>query len=162
MDKSSIILGGKPYMSEYLIIEITDSNIYFLQPLADEALTDGYEFIHKTIDEWKRSVNTFSKKGEKFLAIVIRGEYIGCGGLNQDPYTEIKATGRVRHVYISKKYRRLGYSKILLKNIIESAREHFTSLRLSTDNPIAAALYQSLGFEKVEEHKATHIMSFAK
>jgi GNAT superfamily N-acetyltransferase len=145
-------------MSDYQIVEITDSNISFLQPLADEALADGDKFIQKTIDEWKSGANTFSKGGENFWAIIIGNEYIACGGLNQDPYTEDKAVGRVRHVYVLKKYRRQGYSKILLNLIIEQAKKHFSSLRLSTYNPVAALMYQSLGFEKVNEHKETHII----
>lgn len=145
-------------MDNYKIVEITDANISALQPLADEALSDGDKFIQKTIDEWKGGVNTFSKPGEKFWAITIGEEYIACGGLNQDPYTEDSTMGRVRHVYVLKKYRGLGYSKILLHLIINQAKEHFTSLRLSTYNPVAASLYESLGFEKVDIHKATHII----
>lgn len=143
---------------QYHIMEITDTNISFLQPLADEAMADGDKFIQKTIDEWKSGVNTFSKEGEKFWAIVIGGEYIACGGLNRDPYTEDKTIGRVRHVYVLKKYRGQGYSKILLRLIIDRANQYFSSLRLSTYNPIAASLYQSLGFEKVDEHKANYII----
>jgi N-acetylglutamate synthase-like GNAT family acetyltransferase len=145
-------------MNNYKIVEINESNISSLQPLADEALADGDKFIQKTIDEWRNNTNTFSKEGEKFWAITIENEYIACGGLNQDPYIEEKSMGRVRHVYVLKKYRRQGYSKILLTLIIEQAKKHFTSLRLSTHNPIAASLYESLGFKKVDEHKATHII----
>ena len=145
-------------MKDYNIVPITDMNISALQSLADEALLDGDKFIQKTIDEWKSGVNTFSKPGEKFWAITVGDEYIACGGLNQDPYTEDKMMGRVRHVYVLKKYRGLGYSKILLRLIMDQAKKHFTSLRLSTYNPIAASLYESLGFEKVDIHKATHII----
>jgi GNAT superfamily N-acetyltransferase len=145
-------------MSNYQIVEITNSNINNLQHLADEALADGDKFIQKTVDEWKSGANTFSKEGEKFWAIAIEDEYIACGGLNQDPYTEDKTVGRVRHVYVLKKYRRMGYSKILLNLIIEQAKKHFSSLRLSTYNPVAALMYESLGFEKIDEYKATHII----
>ncbi|MES2225161.1 MAG: GNAT family N-acetyltransferase [Patescibacteria group bacterium] len=145
-------------MNDYKTIEINDFNIDKLQPLAGEALADGDKFIQKTIDEWKSGANTFSKEGEKFWAIVIDDEYIACGGLNRDPYTEDGTVGRVRHVYVLKKYRGQGYSKIILNLIIGRAREYFSSLRLSTYNSIAASLYQSLGFEKVDEHKANYII----
>ncbi len=145
-------------MTDYQIIEISDSNIDNLQPLADEALADGDKFIQKTIDEWKGGANTFSKNGEKFWALVIGDEYIACGGLNQDPYTEDKTVGRVRHVYVLKKYRGQGYSKVILNLIMEQAKKYFHSLRLSTYNPVAASLYQSLGFEKVDEYKANYII----
>ncbi|MFA7193865.1 MAG: GNAT family N-acetyltransferase [Candidatus Paceibacterota bacterium] len=145
-------------MPDYKIIEINDSNISILQDMANESTLDGDLFIQKTIDEWRSGVNTFSKPSEKLWGLTIDDEIIGLGGLNQDPYTENPEVGRVRHVYIMKKYRGLGLSKILMKLIINRAKQHFTSLRLSTKNPVAISLYESLGFEKTEEHKATHII----
>lgn len=145
-------------MENYRIIEITDSTIDMLQPLADESTADGDTFIQKTIDEWKNGTNTFSKEGEKLWGMVIDDRLIGVGGLNRDPYSDNPAMGRVRHVYIAKEYRGKGLSKILMKLIIERAKEYFSSLRLATGNPIAAALYESLGFEKIDEYKGTHII----
>lgn len=147
-----------PAMNDHLLIEISELNISSVQPLADEAMAEGYKFVQKAIDEWKSGANTFAIPGEKFWAIVIGNEFIACGGLNLDPYAASKTVGRVRHVYVLKKYRRQGYSKILLHLIIDEAKKYFKCLRLSTDNPIAASLYRSMGFEKVDEYKATHII----
>ena len=146
-------------MEKYKIVEINDKNISQIQNLADESTSDGDLFIQKTINEWESGANTFSKTGEKLWALVIDNEFVGLGGLNQDPYTNDKNVGRVRHVYVAKKYRGQGLSKVIMNLIIEQAKKHFTLLRLSTHNPIAASLYESLGFKKVDGYKVTHQMS---
>ena len=145
-------------MKDYMIVEISNENILSLQPLANEAILDGDTFIQKTIDEWVSGSNTFSKEGENFWSIVVNDVCIACGGINQDPFIDDTTVGRVRHVYVLKKYRGQGYSKILLNLIIQQAKKYFTSLRLSTHNPIAASLYETLGFEKVHDYKVTHII----
>ncbi len=133
-------------MPNYEIIEINDSNISALQQIADEATSQGYEFVQRTIDEWKSGVNTFSKPSEKLWGMIVDGEIIGLGGLNQDPFTDDPTLGRARHVYVAEKYRGHGLSKVILNLIITRAKEYFKSLRLATTNPIAVSLYESLGF----------------
>ena len=140
------------------IIEISDSNIDGLQEMAEESTANGQSSIQKTVDEWKSEVNKFSKPGEILYGIVVDGIIVAMGGLNQDPYINDANVGRVRHVYVLKKYRGFGLSRIILNLIINLARENFKTLRLSTMNPVAASLYESMGFEKIDEFKATHII----
>jgi predicted GNAT family acetyltransferase len=40
--------------------------------------------------------------------------------------------------------------------LIEHAREHFSVLRLHTSNPVAARLYESLGFRPASQGRETH------
>lgn len=147
-------------MLDYKIIEISDENIDSLEPLSEEALLDGDTFIRRTINDWKEGENKFSKPGEKFWGFFIDGECIAIGGLNIDPYVEDNdgSIGRVRHVYVLRKYRGQGLSKVLMKLIMDEAKKNFTTLRLSTHNPVAASLYESLDFEKKEGAKVTHIL----
>ncbi len=147
-------------MESYQILEINNFNILLLLGLAEEADAGGYLFVQKTITEWNDGTNNFSKPGEKLWGIFIADECIGIGGLNQDPYVNDKTIGRVRHLYISKKYRGLGLSKLLMQLIVNKAKENFTTLRLSTQNPVADSLYESLGFTKTTGEKVTHIMKF--
>ncbi len=136
-------------MLEYKIIEIGEQDLDSIQKLADEQnLENDSTFVQRTVDEWKNGINTFSKPGEKFWGIVVDNEIVGIGGINQDPFTDDTTLGRVRHVYIAKKYRRQGLARVLLNKIILHARSHFKYLRLATKNPVAALLYESLGFVK--------------
>ena len=130
------------------IRKITDENIDAIKPLAEEALSDGDNFMKRTLDEWLNRKNNFSKINEGFWGIFIGNECIGIGGINIDPFIENNdgTIGRVRHVYILKRCRGLGLSKTLMNFLISFAKGKFKSLRLSTKNPIARNLYLSLGF----------------
>jgi GNAT superfamily N-acetyltransferase len=98
------------------------------------------------------------RKEKRYGGIFLDDVCIGVGGINKDPFVEDKSTGRVRRVYISTKYRGLGLSRVLMDTILKHAKNHFDSLRLSTKNPIAASLYESLGFEKTIGERVTHIL----
>lgn len=145
-------------MLDYSIKEINNLNVSALERLSEEALSENHSFVKRAVDEWKNGINSFSKPGEKLWGIFIDNKCIAIGGLNQDPYMKDKNIGRVRHLYVFPKYRRRGLAKILIKKIIDEAKENFTILRLSTDNPVAASLYESMGFTKQNEHKATHVL----
>lgn len=129
-----------------------------ISALADAANREGYWFVQRTIDEWNSGANRFSLPGEKLFGLMQATELVGIGGLNLDPYTGEKSCGRVRHLYIGQVYRHRGYATLLMDAIINSARINFTVLRLYTDNPAAAVFYQSLGFQKTEDYKASHIL----
>ena len=145
-------------MIDYTVVEINDSNISSLQKMVEESKQSGEGIVGRTVDEWISGKNKFSKEGEKFWGLMVDNEIIGIGGLNQDPYLNDPKVGRVRHVFIMKKYRGQGLSIVLMNLILDLAKKHYTTLRLATNNPIAASLYESLGFEKINEVKATHII----
>ena len=143
---------------KFEIIQITDFNVDSLDSLAREAHFEGYGFVQRTIDEWKNGINNFSKKGENLFGIFIENSCIGIGGLNVDPYIYDPNIGRIRHVYISQKYRRKGLATLLLNRIIHLASEHFKLLRLYTENPNASSFYESIGFIEIKANKVTHIL----
>lgn len=147
-------------MIEYQILEINDNNIDSLLPLNEEALADGWNLVDRTIKEWKSGENKFNKKGEKLWGLFIGDKCIAIGGIDIDKYLEGNdgSVGRVRHVYVAKEYRRQGLSKVIMNLIIEHAKKYFKLLRLSTSNPIACHLYDSLGFQKVEGYKVAYQM----
>ena len=140
------------------IRKIKDSSIGLLEILADEANSEGYRFVQRTIDEWRNYINKFSKKGEILFGIFISDLCVGIGGLNVDPFINDPNIGRIRHVYISQKYRRKGLATLLLRKIIQIAAMHFELLRLYTENPNASSFYESLGFIESKAEKKTHIL----
>jgi GNAT superfamily N-acetyltransferase len=133
---------------EFEIKQISKFNLGSLESLAKEAQSEGYGFVQKTIDEWKNGINDFSKQGETLFGIFLSNLCIGIGGLNVDPYIDDPRTGRIRHMYISQKHRNKGFAKLLMKKIMKIAINHFKKIRLLTTNPMAASLYESLGFAK--------------
>jgi N-acetylglutamate synthase-like GNAT family acetyltransferase len=143
---------------ELVIKQIKASDLDLLENLAIEAQSEGFNFVQRTIDEWKSGLNDFTKKGEILFGIFISDLCIGLGGLNLDPYIDDPRIGRVRHVFVSPKYRRKGLGTKLLKKIIYNSAKHFEILRLYTDNPIASSFYNSLGFKQTDGIKVTHIL----
>ena len=85
---------------------------------------------------------------------------VGVCGLNVDPYAAEPRVGRVRHLYVLSEQRRLGVGRRLVSEVIEVARGRFDRLRLRTEAPGAAQLYQALGFRpSVGTDDCTHIMT---
>jgi len=114
-----------------------------------------------------RRANRFDRPGESFFAASLNGTLVGICGLNVDPYVERQdaeppAVGRVRHLYVLSTARGTGVGTALTRRVIEAAREHFTLLRLSTTNPLAARLYERLGFEPTTAAHATHILTLGE
>ncbi|WP_062105593.1 GNAT family N-acetyltransferase [Bacillus niameyensis] len=135
---------------------------YELDFLIEDSLSEGYKFIKRLVDEYRAGSNKFDKNGESLYVAKIDSEIIGIVGLNIDPYVSSPEVGRVRHLYVLRQYRGNGVGKKLLNTVMDEARQHFRTLRLSTtDNPVAENLYIECGFSKVEGiHKASHILEF--
>jgi GNAT superfamily N-acetyltransferase len=143
---------------QFQLKKLDSSHISLIQNLADEASSEGFRFVQRTIDEWKNGVNRFSKRGEILIGIFLADKYIGIGGLNVDPYINDPDIGRIRHVYISQAHRRKGVATFLLKRLISFASNYFQTIRLLTDNPDASSFYESLGFINSSGLKVSHIL----
>lgn len=142
------------------LTEITHLNFSLVHGLRDEAIGEGYAFIERTIGDWNNGNNKFSAPGESLWGLISGTALIGIGGLNRDPYTSDPNIGRVRHLYIRPNYRRNGYASALMLKIIYEAKQHFTVLRLFTDNPASSVFYETLGFQRADDFKVSHIMKF--
>jgi GNAT superfamily N-acetyltransferase len=115
--------------------------------LVAESERAGYRFVRRLAEEWTSGANRFDRPGEALFAALIDGRVIGICGLNVDPYTT-GGVGRVRHLYVLSAYRRLGVGRRLVARVVEAAKGRFDTLRLSTQNPAAAKLYERLGFDR--------------
>jgi GNAT superfamily N-acetyltransferase len=131
-----------------------------IQLLLNESVAEGHKFVGRLVEQHKDKTNTFSKEGEVLFGAYIDGKLVGVCGLNEDPYLQDPAIGRVRHLYVLQQFRRCGVGRLLMENIIQAARQHFRILTLWTNNPVADKLYCSLGFSQEERFfKATHFMN---
>ena len=128
--------------------------------LVDESERQGYRFVPRLADEWASGANRFDRPGEALFAARIDGRLVGACGLNVDPYTRVVGVGRVRHlyVYVLADYRRLGVGRQLVEQVLDAARGRFGRLRLSTQNPAAAQLYERLEFERRAAADHTHLL----
>jgi N-acetylglutamate synthase-like GNAT family acetyltransferase len=116
----------------------------------------GFRFVDRLISEWESGLNTFSQNGEVLLGGFDDGELIAIGGLNKDPYLQEATVGRIRHLYVLTKWRRLGVGEALVTSLLGVARNSFSTLRLRTDTEEATCFYGKCGFKRVQDSTASH------
>lgn len=130
-----------------------------LGPLVAESERAGVRFVRRLADEWTSGRNRFDRQGEGLFAAVVGGRMIGVCGLNVDPYVGAPTVGRVRHLYVLSAYRKVGVGERLVREVVAAARGPFGVLRLRTQNPAAARLYERLGFRRCPDvADCTHLM----
>jgi GNAT superfamily N-acetyltransferase len=130
------------------IERLTEASADLFDALVAESESAGYRFVRRLADEWASGANRFDRPGEALFAAWMNGRLIGACGLNVDPYTPAPGVGRVRHLYVLTDCRRSGIGRRLVEQVLGAARGRFDRLRLSTQNPAAAQLYERLGFER--------------
>ena len=127
-------------------------------PLIVESEQAGLRFVRRLVEEWAIGQNRFDRPGEALFGALMDGRLVGVCGLNVDPYAGGPRVGRVRHLYVLRAYRRRGVGRRLVGAVLEVARGPFATLRLSTEDPAAARLYESLGFRRHEgDVRCTHL-----
>lgn len=129
-----------------------------LEQLRVEARQEGFLFIDRLWNEWRSGENRFDAPGERLCGCMDETVLIAIGGLSQDPFAGHSDVGRIRRIYVRQAWRNKGIGKALLQSLIENARGHFGSLHLRTDNPIAARLYERIGFSRTSIPNATHVL----
>lgn len=142
------------------IERLTTSPADGLGALIAESEQFGLSFVRRTATDWTSGANRFDRPGEMLLIARADGEIVGVCGLNVDPYAGRDDVGRVRHLYVLTAHRRHGVGRQLVEEIIAAAHGRFDRLRLSTQNPAAAHLYEALGFRRVDAVDCTHVMDF--
>ena len=135
-------------------VDLGDGDV--LKSLAAEASAEGFQFVDRLVSEWRSGVNRFSKPGEKLLGVFDGEKLIAVGGLNRDPYTQYDYVGRLRHIYVYRRYRRLGVGKKLVAALLEDMDEHFQRVRLRTNTTAASRFYEACEFRSSVEADATH------
>jgi GNAT superfamily N-acetyltransferase len=130
--------------------------------LTVEGEHSGSRVVRRLVEEWASGVNRFDRPGEILLGAWAGGRVVGVCGLNVDPYITDERVGRVRHLYVLSTFRRLGIGRHLTAAVVEAARGRFDILRLRTQNPEAARLYEALGFRATGgAADCTHAMKLA-
>lgn len=129
-------------------------------PLLADAGEEGGTFLFRLRDEWESGALRFEAAGEFLLGAFLEGALVGVAGLSRDPYHPVPGRGRVRHVYVIARHRSRGIGRRLVERVVEGARASFDHLRLATQRPEAASLYESMGFVRAQEPHQTHLLRF--
>jgi GNAT superfamily N-acetyltransferase len=127
--------------------------------LCTEAAADGFRFLDRLVTEWDSGSNRFNAHGERLLGAFLDDRLVAIGGLNIDPYAAEAGTARLRHVYVLKAEQRRGLGRMLVRRLLEDAREaRFSQVRLLTDTVAGARFYESLGFSSLRSPHGSHVM----
>ena len=132
-----------------------------LDELRADARAEGYNFMDRLANDWQSGVNRFDDPGEMLCGHLDNRLLVAAGGLNRDPFAGRAEVGRIRRVYVRPAWRGRGIGAALVNVLIEEARRNFACVRLRAENPVAARLYERLGFEPMADANATHILYFA-
>jgi ribosomal protein S18 acetylase RimI-like enzyme len=141
-----------------LIERLSDLPPGCLDGLVADSEGHGLSLVRRLVEEWRSGANRFDRPGEALFVARCDGRVVGACGLNVDPYAGRDDVGRVRHLYVLTVDRRLGIGERLVTEVIAVARGRFDRLRLRTTNPVAARLYERLGFRRSETSDASHLM----
>jgi GNAT superfamily N-acetyltransferase len=126
--------------------------------LRAEARRAGFAFIEKLVTDWESGANRFDGPGEMLAGCVEGGQLIAVGGLNRDPYLGDPRAGRLRRVYVREAWRNQKLGTTLVLWLLDAARGSFEAVRLRAENPGAARLYERLGFTRIDDRNATHLL----
>jgi len=116
--------------------------------LVEASRAEGYWMLVRLKNEWEGGENRFRRRGETLLSAWCGSELAGVCGLNVDPYVERRREGRVRHLYVGQKHRRVGIGRQLVMAIIGRARLEFPALNTRAPEE-AFPFYEALGFRRV-------------
>jgi ribosomal protein S18 acetylase RimI-like enzyme len=136
---------------------VSDLSPDCVAPLVADSERAGLRLVRRLATEWTSGENRFDRPGEALFVAIQAQRVIGVCGLNVDPYTPAPGVGRVRHLYVLTSCRRLGVGRRLVEAVVTAATGRFDVLRLRTNNPAAARLYEAIGFEpRTGEADCTH------
>ncbi|WOV82969.1 GNAT family N-acetyltransferase [Sporosarcina jeotgali] len=147
----------------YTVEKVSNLNELDIEPLISESEEEGYRFVTRLAEDYKEGVNTFSGPGEALYCVKDdHGKVVAIGGVNRFPVPGgDPETGRLQRFYVEADQRRNGAGSLLLKEIVEHARNEFHELTVKTESSKADAFYRHNGFEFDDSaSETTHRMAF--
>lgn len=146
-------------MPQVVIARVDPKEDFDFTALRTLAESEGYRFLDRAEAEWNDRSNRFDRPGEALFVARQNATTVGVAGLNQDPFLSDPSVGRLRRVYVIPAARNLGIGRRLVVGRLDAAVGHFDRVRLNVENPVAARLYESLGFERVDEPHASYSLT---
>ncbi|HYV99454.1 MAG TPA: GNAT family N-acetyltransferase [Gemmatimonadaceae bacterium] len=127
-----------------------------LDALIAESAAQGFDFLKRIPKLVAEDARYLDADGSFVLGAYDGGVLVGIGGVTPDPYLREPGLGRVRHVYVAQRHRRSGIGRELIGGLEARAAAAYRRLRLRAVTAEAAAFYESLGYHRIADEKATH------
>ena len=123
--------------------------------LRSDAVSEGYRFIERLVDEWNAGSVIFDKPGEALLIARCDNAIAGVGGVTVDPSDQ--AALRMRRFYVRPKFRRHGVARELAGVLIADALRTGRRLNVNAGTETAAVFWQTMGFRLSPSSHHTHV-----
>jgi GNAT superfamily N-acetyltransferase len=115
-----------------------------------EAMSDEMKVLYEDDEGASPAVAAdFNPPIGVFLVGAVEGADVACGGLR----FLAEGVGEVKRMYVDPAHRGRGYSRVLLRALVQHARDvELREVRLETGirQPVAMALYESEGFAPIQ------------
>jgi GNAT superfamily N-acetyltransferase len=129
-----------------------------LDTLVSEAVSLGHGWASNFHAAWRS--RPFIGEGEALFLAWDRERLLAMAAISADPFVDEATTGRLRFIYVRQAARRRGIADRLVGDCMALARGRWRTLRLHTDNAVAARLYERYGFQPSgSDPHATHTMA---
>lgn len=89
-----------------LLIAATTPDAPGFAALRIESLEQHFNMLRRLAENWQSGKNRFNAPGETLLGAFVNHQLVGVCGINSDPFSPQPRAGRIRHLYISERYRR--------------------------------------------------------
>lgn len=127
-----------------------------LPRLLAEAAATGVAWMADFTADWHRG--PFLDAGEGLFLVRLDDQPVAMAVISADPHVPDTDTGRLRYIYVAHAMRGRGLLRVLVDACLDRAASRWRRLRLHTDNPVAARIYESYGFVAVrDEVRSTHV-----
>lgn len=100
-----------------LLIAATTPDAPGFAALRIESLEQHFNMLRRLAENWQSGKNRFNAPGETLLGAFVNHQLVGVCGINSDPFSPQPRAGRIRHLYISERYRRRGIGQQLLSRL---------------------------------------------
>jgi len=141
------------------VVQVLRSLPRGLDALVAASETEGYRSTARLRKDWHIEKNRFDRPGEQLLSVTVDGELAGIGGIDIDPWSDTGRVGRLRRLYVSTAYRRLGVGTVLVKRLLEDAPAEFDLVRLLVADDRGRRFYEHIGFAPVDDPHASHVVA---
>ncbi|MBZ9936723.1 GNAT family N-acetyltransferase [Mesorhizobium sp. BR1-1-16] len=142
--------------------------IHWRDPVLPVALDQLLREAIETENEWAADfrpaweARPFIDAGEALFLARDGQQLLAMAAISADPFIADGETGRLRFIYVQTSARRRGLADRLVAACLARAAGTWQRLRLHTDNPAAARLYERYGFRPAPgAWRATHIAEIA-
>jgi GNAT superfamily N-acetyltransferase len=127
-----------------------------LSALIAEAQASGIDWITDFEEAWQ--ARPYIDAGEALFLAFDRDRPVAMAVISADPHVASADTGRLRYIYVAAAARGRGLLRVFVELCLSHGAARWRRLRLHTDNPVAARIYESYGFVPAgNEIRSTHV-----